>query len=174
MPQNKEQEQKHDFGYSRGSGKGPEDWGKLNPRWRICNDGAMQSPIDLNNRVAVRPELGPLLRSYKPAQAAVTNRGHDIMVKWKQDAGILSINGIEFRLIQCHWHSPSEHTFNGTSYDLELHMVHESTSGGIAVVAENYRYGEPDSFLAKGFQASARPIQAHNDRTVMFYEGDPQ
>ena len=81
MPQNKEQEQKHDFGYSRGSGKGPEDWGKLNPRWRICNDGAMQSPIDLNNRVAVRPELGPLLRSYKPAQAAVTNRGHDIMVK---------------------------------------------------------------------------------------------
>lgn len=63
MPQNKEQD--HDYDYSRGSGKGPEDWGKLNPQWRICNDGAMQSTIDLDNRVEVRPELGPLMRSHK-------------------------------------------------------------------------------------------------------------
>lgn len=34
-------------------------------------------------------------------------------VKWNGDAGKISINGTDYKLQQCHWHSPSEHTING-------------------------------------------------------------
>ncbi|KAF8396194.1 hypothetical protein HHK36_017807 [Tetracentron sinense] len=111
----------------------------------------MQSPIDLlNKRVQVLHNLGRLKRDYKPAPAVVKNRGHDITVKWTGDAGKININGTHFSLLQCHWHSPSEHTFNGSRYKLELHMVHLSySSREIAVVGITYKYGRPDPFLAK-------------------------
>jgi len=34
-------------------------------------------------------------------------------LQWKGDAGKLNINGTYYKLIQCHWHTPSEHTLNG-------------------------------------------------------------
>ena len=30
----------------------------------------------------------------------------------------------QYELKQFHFHAPSEHTFNGSYYDLELHLVH--------------------------------------------------
>ena len=30
-----------------------------------------------------------------------------------------------YKFVNFHIHSPSEHTFNGENYDLELHLVHE-------------------------------------------------
>ena len=30
----------------------------------------------------------------------------------------------KYNLIEIHFHAPAEHTFNGTLYDLELHLVH--------------------------------------------------
>lgn len=73
----------HEFDYLGGSGKGPSYWGKINPEWKACDNGEMQSPIDLlHKRVEVLPNLGRLRRKYEPAQAVVKNRGHDIMVKF--------------------------------------------------------------------------------------------
>lgn len=140
------------FTYTEGTGKGPKRWGQISPHWKVCGNGKIQSPIDLlDHRVQVFPSLGKLKRDYKPAPTVVTNRGHDITVKWKQDAGEIKINGTAYKLQQCHWHSPSEHTFNGSRYDLELHMVHSSSSGEIAVVGIVYKYGHPDRFLSMLF-----------------------
>ncbi|KAF8398325.1 hypothetical protein HHK36_017252 [Tetracentron sinense] len=138
------------FSYVEESGKGPKRWGQINPHWKVCDNGEMQSPIDLlNRRVQVLPSLGKLKRDYKPAPATLRNRGHDIAVKWKGDAGKININSTDYRLLQCHWHSPSEHTFNGSRYNLELHIVHLSSDGEIAVIGITYKYGRPDPFLAK-------------------------
>jgi carbonic anhydrase len=42
----------------------------------------MQSPIDLASpRVSLVRHLGYLNHSYRPAQASIINRGHDIMVR---------------------------------------------------------------------------------------------
>lgn len=30
-----------------------------------------------------------------------------------------------YKLVNMHFHAPSEHTFDGKYYDLELHLVHE-------------------------------------------------
>lgn len=74
-------EDESEFDYTRGSEKGPGKWGELKKEWAACKNGGMQSPIDLSNqRVKIIPKLGMLQSSYKPANATVKNRGHDISV----------------------------------------------------------------------------------------------
>ncbi|XP_057999254.1 alpha carbonic anhydrase 4-like [Hevea brasiliensis] len=138
------------FSYIEATGRGPSKWGELDPKWRACGDGRLQSPIDIVDvNVHVFPKLGELQRDYKPANATIMSRGRDIIVQWKGYAGNININGTIYSLQHCHWHTPSEHTFNGTRYDLELHIVHANLLGQITVVGILYQYGKPDSFLSK-------------------------
>ncbi|KAG9140083.1 hypothetical protein Leryth_021113, partial [Lithospermum erythrorhizon] len=143
---------------------GPKKWGTLNPEWKTCETGKLQSPIDMvSERVQVKESLGSLKIMYKTAPANITNRGHDISVHWEGDAGGIRINGTDYKLAQIHWHSPSEHTVNGTRslyylffyplllffYDLEGHLVHKSADGGIAVIGILYKIGRADRFLSQ-------------------------
>ncbi|KAK3042551.1 hypothetical protein RJ639_001545, partial [Escallonia herrerae] len=138
-----------EFNYDEGSAKGPSHWGELRSEWSMCNSGRMQSPIDLlNERVETVSNLGRLNRDYKPSNASLINRGHDMMLRWENGAGHIHINGTQYKLKRCHWHSPSEHTINGRRFDLELHLVHESTVGKIAVVGIMYKIGRADRFLS--------------------------
>lgn len=144
-----EVEDEKEFDYNPNGEKGPAQWGRIHPEWGACSNGSMQSPIDLlNERVDIVSHLGRLNRSYKPGNATLRNRGHDMMLKWESGAGTIEINGTEYELNQCHWHSPSEHTINGKRLALEVHMVHESLDGKVAVVGILYKIGRPDSFLS--------------------------
>ncbi|KAK9158637.1 hypothetical protein Scep_005211 [Stephania cephalantha] len=145
-----EVEDQKEFNYISGSEKGPERWGELHEEWADCKKGDLQSPIDLlNKRVEVVTNLGKLKRSYKPSNATLKNRGHDIMLQWNGDAGSIEINGTEFELRQLHWHSPSEHTINGNRFDLEAHLVHVSADNRIAVIGVMYDIGRSDSLLSE-------------------------
>ncbi|VVA41618.1 PREDICTED: alpha carbonic anhydrase [Prunus dulcis] len=160
-----EVEDEREFDYLQGSGKGPKQWGEMKKEWAACKNGGMQSPIDLSSqRVKLIPNLGKLNTAYKPCNATVKNRGHDISIEWVGDAGSLKINGTEYLLKQCHWHSPSEHSINGRRFDMELHMVHLSpdpnVTNKIAVIAALYKIGRPDSFLTK----LTRDIQSMTDQ----------
>ncbi|CAI9099810.1 OLC1v1036689C3 [Oldenlandia corymbosa var. corymbosa] len=147
-PVENEVEDESHFTYKELNGKGPKNWGRLNSTWKACGNGKLQSPIDLlNERVQIFPTLGKLKRGYKPAPAILKNRGHDIAVEWKGDAGKLVINNTDYELKQCHWHSPSEHTLNNTRYKQELHIVHQNSEGGIAVIGILYKLGRPDTFI---------------------------
>ncbi|CAO2191765.1 unnamed protein product [Urochloa humidicola] len=142
------------FSYVRGDERGPEHWGELNASWAACGAGRMQSPIDLSHeRVSLVRGLGYLDHSYRPAQASIHNRGHDIMVTFEgHDAGGLVIDGTAYRLKQLHWHSPAEHTIDGRRYDMELHMVHESAppANKTAVIGILFEIGaEEDPFLRR-------------------------
>ncbi|XP_027077177.1 bifunctional monodehydroascorbate reductase and carbonic anhydrase nectarin-3-like [Coffea eugenioides] len=144
-----EEEDQHGFSYDENSPRGPAHWGKLKPEWCTCSHGRMQSPIDLPDaKVQVDPSLGKLHRHYKPSNATLINRGHDIMLRWVDDAGYIRINGTLYQLKQCHWHSPTEHAINGKRYDLEAHLVHQSSDGKIAVIGILYKIGRPDPFLS--------------------------
>ncbi|KAF5471888.1 hypothetical protein F2P56_008651 [Juglans regia] len=149
-----EVEDEREFDYLDGSEMGPRHWGDIRKEWAACKNGDMQSPIDLSSRrVKLTSKLGELKRSYKPSNAIIKNRGHDISVQWVGDAGSIQINGTDYSLQQGHWHSPSEHSINGRRYDLELHMVHLSQDinmkNKIAVVGLFYKIGRPDAFLSK-------------------------
>uniref|UniRef100_A0A1D1YRF3 Carbonic anhydrase n=1 Tax=Anthurium amnicola TaxID=1678845 RepID=A0A1D1YRF3_9ARAE len=144
-----EVEDEKDFSYVPGSANGPERWGDLHEEWGMCKNGTMQSPIDLTDkRVGVVPGLGRLKRSYKPAKAKLKNRGHDIKLEWLGDAGSIHIDGTEYHLKQCHWHSPSEHSINGIRFAMEVHLVHQSSDNKIAVLGIMYKRGRPETFLS--------------------------
>ncbi|KAH6814033.1 alpha carbonic anhydrase 7, partial [Perilla frutescens var. frutescens] len=151
------------FSYNESSRIGPSHWGGIRPEWRACNSGRMQSPIDLlHQRVQTVSNLGRLDRNYKPANATFINRGHSIMLKWRNDAGHMKINGSMFHLKQCHWHSPSEHSLDGTKFDLEIHLVHVSDDNRTAVIGIMYKIGHPDSslsMLTRDFEALAETRQ---------------
>lgn len=137
------------FEYRKGP-RGPEHWGDLSREWKACGDGKHQSPIDLaSSDVKILPHLGRLHRSYQAANATLVNSGHYIMVKWSNSAGTIRVKGKNFTLMQCHWHSPAEHTVNGRRYPLEIHMVHKSGDNQTAVIGILYEYGRHDTFLAE-------------------------
>jgi carbonic anhydrase len=47
-----------------------------------------------------------------------------------------------FKLLQFHFHSPSEHTINGRYYDSELHIVHSCNLKLILIIFLEYETGE--------------------------------
>ncbi|CAM0947859.1 unnamed protein product [Alopecurus aequalis] len=145
-----ETDHEEEFSYLPDAKNGPAHWGEIKAEWSACGKGKMQSPIDLSSpRVSLVRNLGYLNHSYRPAQATIINRGHDIMMRFDSDAGSVSINGTVYFLRQLHWHAPTEHSVDGRRYDMELHLVHESAENKAAVIAIFYEIGAHDAFLHK-------------------------
>ncbi|CAL4999432.1 unnamed protein product [Urochloa decumbens] len=162
------------FGYVPGSPNGPDRWAELNASWASCSAGRMQSPIDLSrdNATLVR-SLGFLNYSYRPTEATLVNRGHDIQVRFNRSAGRLAINGTVYYLKQLHWHTPSEHTIDGRRYDMELHLVHESAENKAAVIGVLYENSSvPDPFL-KTLERNIERIRDTHEREVPAGVVDP-
>ncbi|XVE95889.1 hypothetical protein REPUB_Repub02eG0174100 [Reevesia pubescens] len=142
-------QEEDEFNYDEGSGKGPSRWGSLKKEWQTCGLGTSQSPIDIPvGSTQLSPALGDLQRSYASRPAVLKNRGHDIAVLWNGDAGKINIDGTDYKVIQCHWHSPSEHTFDGIRHDLEIHIVHQDAQNQVAVVSMVFQIGQVDPFLS--------------------------
>lgn len=75
------EEDEREFDYERGGPIGPERWGEIKNEWRLCSYGTMQSPIDMSNRrVEKLVNSYNMYRKYKPSNATLNNRGHDISV----------------------------------------------------------------------------------------------
>jgi carbonic anhydrase len=117
---------------------GPTHWGSLDPAYRACATGRRQSPINLAH--AMRGTLPPLRFSYGQSTFELHNNGHSV----EADAGpgnTVSVSGVAYRLVQFHYHAPSEHRIDGRSFVLELHLVNESTSGQLLVLGVLIRPG---------------------------------
>ena len=62
------------------------------------------------------------------------HNGHSIQVKVSPGSE-LHVNGRTYRLIQFHFHEPSEHHIEGKTSPFELHFVHRDQTGHIVVVS---------------------------------------
>jgi carbonic anhydrase len=58
---------------------------------------------------------------------------------------MLHHEGEAFELKQFHFHSPSEHTLNGKSFPMEMHLVHGDRNGNLAVVSVLMTEGATDN-----------------------------
>lgn len=124
-----------------GTEHGPANWGSLSPDFATCASGKSQSPIDI---VKAKTEpVAELKASYSPAELRVVhhehvadgvNNGHTIQVNYK-GADALSVGDESFNLLQYHFHSPSENTVDGKHFPMEMHLVHKSEAGNLAVLA---------------------------------------
>jgi len=120
----------HDWGYM-GSGA-PDNWASLSPEYTQCATGRFQSPIDLGPIAAA--DVDSLDVSYQTDVLRIVNNGHTIQVNHRADS-MLKVGKHPFRLLQFHFHSPSEHTESGQGHELELHLVHRDELGNYAVLA---------------------------------------
>ncbi len=53
------------------------------------------------------------------------NSGHTIQINY-DEGSTLTVDATEFELAQYHFQVPSEHTVDGKSFPMELHLVHVS------------------------------------------------
>ena len=113
---------------------GPENWANIDKANLACTKGKTQSPININLDNAVKVELDPLEFDYRPSQLAITDNGHTIVVKYGEGSNIF-IDGRQYRLVQFHFHKPSEEAINGERMEMVVHLVHQHYDGSLAVVA---------------------------------------
>ena len=121
---------KADWGYA--AENGPDVWGQLNQEFSLCREGRHQSPIDIVNPVPT--QLPAVFYEYYPATGVnIHHNGHSIEVAYPEGSGI-RIDDTYYQLLQFHFHAPSEHTVAGKLFDMEMHLVHKSEAGDLAVV----------------------------------------
>lgn len=114
---------------------GPDDWGSLGVDYATCSAGTEQSPVDVPALVT-GAALTPLALTSCETGVSIVNNGHTIEYEVEAEAGpcVYRLGGTDYKLVQFHFHSPSEHTFDGLPADLEVHMVHASKDGELAVI----------------------------------------
>jgi carbonic anhydrase len=126
----------------------PTTWGAT------CSTGTEQSPIDLSVSAAVAADIADPVVDYADTDAAtIIDNGHTVEVG-VEGAGTLALEGETYDLKQLHFHAPSEHTVDGVHAPLEVHFVHKTVEGTIAVVSALVAAGDP----ASGYEAIVRAL----------------
>lgn len=124
--------------------EGPEFWGQLTPSYALCANGHNQSPINITNPIAV--DVSNIVFNYQPTAFNIINNGHTIQVNYDEGSSI-EVDGTTYQLLQFHFHTLSEHTLNGKHSAMEMHLVHKSDEGYLAVVSVMMNQGNENSSL---------------------------
>ncbi len=125
---------KHEAEWGYEGKQGPAFWGSLSPSYHLAQDGQKQSPIAIRSDEVVDEDLPPLKFRYRSEKLTVVNNGHTIQHD-ENPGSILRVGKQVYVLEQFHVHVPSEHTMDGNHADMEIHFVHKSQTGHVAVVA---------------------------------------
>jgi carbonic anhydrase len=141
-------------------------WGSVSSTFATCGTtsgekfnevGTRQTPVNIETAKATPAFLSDLRFTYADTAFEVENTGHVIEVMYETGSslsfasrsngiGVCTLQAAEssadsYQLVQFHFHAPSEHTIDGNSYDLELHLVHQNSLGELAVVGVLFSKG---------------------------------
>ena len=127
---------------------GPQAWGRLKPEFNACATGQRQSPINIDDTMTLQGPAEALQFDYLPSSASVVNNGHTIQVDVQGDSS-LTVRGANYRLLQFHFHNPSEERINHKAFALVAHLVHRNPEGQLAVVAVLFEPGAANALVNK-------------------------
>lgn len=128
---------------------GPEHWGVLDTEYAACVKGNEQSPINIEaSKVKTGETLENIEIQYNSTNFSIANNGHTIQANPAATSNSIVVDGKEYNLAQFHFHTPSEHQFNGQNLDMELHLVHQDANGKLAVLGLMIQEGEENKELA--------------------------
>lgn len=127
---------------------GPQAWGNLKPEFNLCAIGKRQSPISIEDGATLVGPAEPVLFNYMPSDGTVVNNGHTIQVNIQGDNSI-TVRGSTYKLLQFHFHTPSEEQVNQKRYPMVAHLVHRNDSGQLAVVAVLLEVGTANPLIDK-------------------------
>jgi carbonic anhydrase len=154
------------WGYVGSSG--PAEWHSLSKEYALCGSGKRQSPVDIWNEAPA--DLYPLQFNYQPIPLLVLNNGHTLQANYNTagQAETVTIGGkpypvekkpvynstlmlgdVPYKLLQFHFHTPSEHARDGRRYAMEVHLVHKSADGNLAVIGVLLTRGKENPTLRK-------------------------
>jgi carbonic anhydrase len=156
------------WGYS-----GPAQWPKFPIAENQCG-GERQSPIDLTTEMRAVRDVITL--AYDTCAVTIQNTGHDIEVRPASDANKIKIDGKGiYKLVQFHFHVPSEHTIPGVPAAAEMHILHELETGSgsgekYAVIGVMITTSETPTLeaLAPVFANLPEKICGRSDATINF------
>lgn len=130
------------------SGKtGPAYWGKLDPAFVECDEGTMQSPININPSESKGSDQKDIVIRYNPTNYKVKNNTHTVKIVPSNQINSLRIGDERYGLQELHFHYPSQHQLNNKEFPLELHLVHKNAKGELAVVALLAKEGEKNGLF---------------------------
>lgn len=122
---------------------GPVNWGKLDPAYRACSNGKEQSPIDIRG-AHLDKTLPPIEFHYLAGPVSIENTGHTIKITPSPGSYIVA-GGVRYDLVQFHFHHPAEEAIKGKLDDMDIHLVHQSADGKLAVIAVRLREDAGDA-----------------------------
>lgn len=127
---------------------GPTEWATLSTVYAMCGEGKNQSPVNIvskNTKGGATWKLAYKTTTLKIAHNEhmdeIIDNGHTIQVT-VEEGSTFTFSGKVFDLKQFHFHTPSEHTIEGKHAPMEMHMVHQSDDGSLAVVAVLFKEGQ--------------------------------
>ena len=78
----------------------------------------------------------------------IVNNGHTIQLNFAEGS-TLKLGVTVYKLLQVHFHRPSEHLIGGKNFPMEAHFVHRAESGALAVVGVLLAEGKPNAAFGK-------------------------
>jgi carbonic anhydrase len=154
--------------------KGPEHWSEKFPDCAHTH----QSPIDIET--ARTADLPAIEFHYQASPLFIMNNGHTIQISFPADKtpeNTIKIGDQEYKLLQFHFHRPSEERMHGHSSDMVVHLVHgqgEGASQRLAVVAVLFHQttGVPNQLLGTLWQHIPKEA-SHEPQEVPGVQIDP-
>lgn len=128
--------------------EGPQNWATLSSAYALCGQGKGQSPIDIIKTGAkgganwkLDYKTTSLRISHNEHMDEIIDNGHTIQVT-VDEGSTFTFGDKSYDLKQFHFHTPSEHTVDGKHMPMEMHLVHQSTDGSLAVVSVMFKEGK--------------------------------
>lgn len=149
---------------------GPDNWASLSADYAVCSAGRNQSPVNLSSEIEA--SLPDLSFDYGSMAKEFVNNGHAVQANYAAGSSLaenyhshapyrahvtyapgaaMRHGSGSFELKQFHFHSPSEHQWQGENAAAEIHFVHADAQGNLAVVAVPVKSGAENAAIAQLF-----------------------
>jgi len=103
------------------------NWGALDKKNVVCDAGKLQSPFNIQTNF--KTSLPAINFDYRANELNLKRNGHGVTVNVAGNQK-MSIAGDNYKLLQYHFHAPSEYHLNGKSFPMAIHFVHQRIKDG--------------------------------------------
>jgi hypothetical protein len=122
----------------------------------------MQMPVDVNTETAVFAAKNPLRwaipfhHSSGDEENSIMYNGHTVEITPSLSAYVF-YDGKKYKLVQFHFHTPSENRIDGHAFASEVHLVHQAADRSLMVTSAAAACRPSLSRLAAGFRCARSP-----------------
>jgi carbonic anhydrase len=136
-------------------------YGDANDWPDACKTGLAQSPVDLTVHAAA---AGAAIEFHYDNIAAPEVQNSSYSYKVTNTKGYVRFEGVDYPLLELHFHVPGEHTIGGAPAPMEMHLVHGRNGKPELVIGVLYKDGA--SVAALNEIVSVLPAKACDHATA--------